>query len=96
MSELIDRQAAIRATWQEPSYTDPLNVLTEVRDRLNALPTIDAVEVRHGEWIYHNYENGNWYCTCSNCGKGDLHAIKGTVPYCWNCGARMDGERREG
>ena len=42
MSELIDRKAAIRATWQEPSYTDPLNVLTEVRDRINALPTIPA------------------------------------------------------
>lgn len=42
MSELIDRQAAIRATWQEPSYADPLNVLTEVRDRINALPTIPA------------------------------------------------------
>lgn len=40
MSELIDRKAAIRATWQEPSYTDPVNVLTEVRDRINALPTI--------------------------------------------------------
>lgn len=39
MSELIDRQAAISATWQEPSYTDPINVLTEVRDRINALPT---------------------------------------------------------
>ena len=42
MSELIDRKAAIRATWQEPSYTDPLNVLTEVRDRINSLPTIPA------------------------------------------------------
>lgn len=39
MSELIRRKDAIKATWQEPSYTDPLNVLTEVRDRINALPT---------------------------------------------------------
>jgi len=40
MSEdLISRQAAIDATWFEPSYTDPLNVLTEVRDRLKALPS---------------------------------------------------------
>ena len=39
MSDLIDRQAAIDATWFEPSYTDPLNVLTEVRDRLKALPS---------------------------------------------------------
>ena len=39
MSELIKREDAIKATWQEPSYTDPYNVLTEVRDRINALPT---------------------------------------------------------
>lgn len=38
MSDLIARQA-IDATWFEPSYTDPLNVLTEVRDRLKALPS---------------------------------------------------------
>lgn len=38
MSELIRREDAIKATWQEPSYTDPLNVLTEVRDRINAIP----------------------------------------------------------
>lgn len=39
MSDTISRQAAIDATWFEPSYTDPLNVLTEVRDRLKALPS---------------------------------------------------------
>lgn len=36
--DTISRQAAIDATWFEPSYTDPLNVLTEARDRLKALP----------------------------------------------------------
>jgi len=39
MRDSISRQAAIDATWFEPSYTDPLNVLTEVRDRLKALPS---------------------------------------------------------
>ena len=39
MSDTISRQAAIDANWFEPSYTDPLNVLTEVRDRLKALPS---------------------------------------------------------
>jgi hypothetical protein len=39
MSELIRREDAIKATWQEPSYTDPYNILTEVRDRIQALPT---------------------------------------------------------
>lgn len=40
MSELIDREAAILATWMEPSYTAPLNVLTEVRDRIKAIPAV--------------------------------------------------------
>ena len=38
-SDSISRQAAIDTTWEEPSYTDPLNILTEVRDRIKALPS---------------------------------------------------------
>ena len=38
-NDLISRKLAIDATWFEPSYTDPLNVLTEVRDRLKELPS---------------------------------------------------------
>lgn len=40
MKDLISRQAAIDTTWEEPTYTDPLNVLTEVRDRIKALPSV--------------------------------------------------------
>lgn len=43
MSNLISRQAAIDVTWEEPSYTDPLNILTEVRDRIKALPSAQPV-----------------------------------------------------
>ena len=39
MDDLISRRAAIDATWEEPTYNDPLNVLAEVRDRLKALPS---------------------------------------------------------
>ena len=38
--DCISRQAAIDATWENPSYTDPMNVLTEVRDRIKALPSV--------------------------------------------------------
>lgn len=37
--DLIYRQAAIRETWREPTYSDPLNVMTEMRDRIEALPS---------------------------------------------------------
>ena len=44
--DTISRQAAIDATWFEPSYTDPLNVLTEVRDRLKALPSAQPEQTK--------------------------------------------------
>ena len=55
-------------------------------------PTIDAVEVVHGEWI----EGGTvYFCgeqhlplTCSVCGKT---ALNEPWTYCPNCGARMKG-----
>ena len=45
---LIEVDKAIEATWEQPIYTDPLNVLTEVRDRIRELPTVEAIPV---EWI---------------------------------------------
>lgn len=38
-NDIISRQAAIDETWKEPSYTDPYNVLTEVRERIQSLPS---------------------------------------------------------
>jgi len=60
MSDLISRQAAIDATWFEPSYTDPLNVLTEVRDRLKALPSVTPT---HTETVTEFADR------CRECGK---------------------------
>ena len=58
MSDLIRRKDAIKATWQEPSYTDPINVLTEVRDRINEIPAAspwhrveDELPKESGEYI---------------------------------------------
>lgn len=43
--ELIDREKAENITWGEPSYTDALNVLTEVRDKIRELPAITEQEI---------------------------------------------------
>lgn len=40
--DLIYRKDAIRETWREPTYSDPVNVLTEMRDRLEALPSAES------------------------------------------------------
>ena len=67
----------------------------EKRIDLSHYPTVDAVEVKHGEWIYEEEpdENNNIQASCSVCFAGDLHAtaLMNKVPYCWKCGAKMDG-----
>ena len=57
-------------------------------------PTVDAVPVRHGEWIESDYE----YTRCSNCNICiDWQYLDGVsvngmdMPYCPNCGAKMNG-----
>ena len=58
MNDLISRQAAIDATWFEPSYTDPLNVLTEVRDRLKELPSAQPEREEDEDIPMEYFENG--------------------------------------
>ena len=57
MDDLISRQKVIDATWFEPSYTDPLNVLTEVRDRLKALPSAQPEIIRCKDCKWKNNHN---------------------------------------
>ena len=67
--------------------------LDEVSGVVDACPTVDAVPVVHGCFEPCFDENGNWrqgFAKCSNCGKEYYFG------YCPNCGAKMDGERKDG
>ena len=60
-------------------------------------PTIDAAPVVHGKWEW-NTNNGFYYC--SNCKtvspREDQDGEYCDCPnYCPNCGAKMDGERKD-
>lgn len=61
-------------------------------------PAADVAPVVHSEWDYGDEppepdENGNVQAFCKRCGAGDVHAKRNInkVPYCWKCGAKMDG-----
>lgn len=63
-----------------------------VRRVLLQAPTVDAVPVVHGRWVF---DSGVDYCyKCSEC-KSLMppHYIDNN--YCPNCGARMDGEEAD-
>lgn len=54
-------------------------------------PTVDAVEVVHGEWIY--WGKDVWrQCKCSEC-LTSYGCID--TPYCPHCGAKMDGGKKD-
>lgn len=82
MDDLISRQAAIDATWEEPNYTDPINVLTEVRDRIKELPSAQPnlqqacnqlatnTKPKTGKWIYCEDDDAQYVdgYRCDQCG----------------------------
>lgn len=92
--DLIERSAAINVTWEEPSYSDPLNTLTEVRDKLKALPSAQP-EYKIGHWIEDWSDLGYMCSECSKKLDDYVHATESMtlseIPnYCPNCGARME------
>lgn len=66
---------------------------------IDKLPTVDAEPVKHGKWID---DKGMYKCSvCNNlwahwwiaaCSEGWMDK---EMKFCPNCGAKMDGERRE-
>ena len=62
------------------------------------MPTVDAVPVRHGKWIYSN--DFHWYtASCNKCGYQRRTDIKAEGwnqwKFCPNCGARMDKDETD-
>lgn len=68
-----------------------------VEDMIENAPTIEP-ERKKGKWRLADRQdpndkaNGNYLYFCSNCFHADLHAKTQEVPYCWCCGAEMEGE----
>lgn len=70
---------------------------------LNTLPTVDAVEVVHAEWLDIRFDPmwRSMLATCSHCKVIGEVRVKSNecgfaVPdsnHCPNCGARMDGDK---
>ena len=88
VDDLISRAAAIKAfTGKPPEYYHTSYIVGE----LNTIPVVDAVPVVHGRWKLVAWHRGLKVVECSIC----IKRAYGATDYCPNCGAKMDGERRD-
>ena len=74
--------------------------LCVLKPTVDAMPTVDAVEVVHGRWEHiKDYGGGNCFGYCSHCKTpiraNSLMALEMDNRYCRWCGAKMDGERKD-
>ena len=91
MSDLIKRNDALEAI--------KIAELGQEYDEVENVPSVDAVPVRHGKWKPFDLTYGRSIYSCSVCEQTtevQMCMEKPMYAYCPNCGARMDGERREG
>lgn len=103
MSRYIEREKAIRLLRGESVAKYPISFsfgLFAAADEISKLPTADVVEVRHGHWISQEeavqLDRYDLAYTCSVCGHCDWDCTESeNFNFCPNCGAKMDGERRE-
>lgn len=101
MSDYIKREDAkgyIKHVYHESVKfyeVDEEEVIDSLVEALNALPSADVLEVRHGHWI--DYDDDIVSCECSACHK-KFNLYEDDVngyPYCPNCGAKMDRGEQE-
>ena len=90
---LIDADAL-----KEKLYIESDNLNSVVTEKeIDEMPTVEAVPVVRGEWRKQTEwdEDDNAIFECTNCLHGDVQAKGTVVPYCWHCGAKMDGKKVE-
>ena len=99
---LIDMEDALRRMEKAEHLMHKINGIKAVdigalRQFFGMLKPVDAVEVVHGRWKVSRESEISRNVWCTACGKdfymhrkGELQIDK--MPYCPNCGAKMDGD----
>ena len=95
MPEYIVKEQALEAILSAIDLTG--EQWAQVWNKIKQTPAADVAPVIYAKWkfVAGPDEDNNLQFMCDNCGAGDVHAADVTVPYCWKCGARMDGGDEE-
>ena len=100
MSRYIDEEILIKKMFPYDIVDKRLYSINAkaIYEAIKSAPTADAVEVRHGVWVFGKL-GGRDAWVCSLCGAGftgeNAEWIAKEHVFCPKCGAKMDGERIE-
>lgn len=104
MDDYIKRHVAINVIANAIIQGESLG-MGIAEDILYDVPSEDVQPVRHGHWIIKDNPGTGWYrVTCSECGEdvtsvapviGFFPNARVTWDFCYNCGAKMDGEQND-
>lgn len=96
MTRLIDADEMLKRleSWNTDDEMDKA-LYNFTLNRIIEQPTVKAVPVRHGKWIY-TYLSDEFVIeqTCSECGV-TFEDYPHNYKYCPMCGARMDKDERD-
>ena len=95
MTRLIDADA-LKAVFEEKSSEAVCGaeLCKAIISRINEAPTVDAVPVRHGHWIFNPKDAIEMMFTLPKCSECGAESADGGN-YCPNCGARMDEDETD-
>ena len=95
-TDAISRSAVLKVgnvrqvtEYDEAGYYTTYNAVPVIV--IEALPALDVAPVVHARWIPIKLYGGVHAIKCSACNNCD-NPSKVPGRYCWQCGARMDGE----
>ena len=95
MARLIDADS-MRENWIENGENEYVYDTNAVLESIDAQPTVDAVEVIHGEWVLREKAGVDYWC-CSVCDKiRSEYYDEPKDNYCPRCGADMREGRWKG
>ena len=99
MSRYIDKEPIVEFITKGLNNPDKLKAFgydaIEILTEIEYAPTADVAEVRHGYWKYVDGDLGYSDLECSECGAITAFFDDERFNYCPNCGAKMDGERKQ-
>ena len=94
MSRYIDADKAYEIASNHKDFEQSIADLVSLKEVLDDTPTDDVAEGKHGYWVYNRGQAFGEPCYfCSLCIDGGSN--NGRDNYCPNCGAKMDGERKD-